>query len=325
MTALLEAHGLSRRFTLGRRHPFDRLRVVSAVEDASLTLAAGETLGLVGESGSGKSTLGRMAAGLMTPSAGRISIDGQDPAHLTAAGRKALARQVQIVFQDTLGALNPRLTIGRQLREPFDIHGIGTPAERLVKVAGLLEDVGLEAALAGRFAHELSGGQRQRVVVARAMALKPALLVCDEPVSALDVSVQAQVLAVLHGLRGRGLACLFISHDLRVVRQVSDRVAVMYLGRIIEQASVEDLFARPVHPYTRALLDSVPVSTPGQRRPRSVLQGEPPSPIDPPQGCRFHPRCAWCLPRCRSEVPALSEIAPGHAVACHRASERLAA
>jgi oligopeptide/dipeptide ABC transporter ATP-binding protein len=191
-------------------------------------------------------------------------------------------------------------------------------------VLGLLDEMGLAPSLAHRYAHELSGGQRQRVVVARAMALNPTLLVCDEPVSALDVSVQAQVLAVLAGLRARGLACLFISHDLRVVRQVADRVAVMYLGRIIEIANVADLYAAPLHPYTKALLDAVPASRPDRRRARTLLRGEPPSPIDPPPGCRFHPRCAFAIARCRTEIPALTTHTQGHDVACHRAGETLA-
>jgi oligopeptide/dipeptide ABC transporter ATP-binding protein len=288
-------------------------------------LAAGETLGLVGESGSGKTTLGRMIAGLLMPSSGQIRFRHEALDAMLHRDRKAVARQVQIVFQDALGALNPRLTMGRQLREPFDIHAIGTRAERAERVRSLLKEVGLDPGLATRFAHELSGGQRQRVVIARALALDPMLLVCDEPVSALDVSVQAQVIAVLRVLRERGLASLFISHDLRVVRQVADRVAVMYFGRIIETAPARMLYAAPRHPYTQALLHAVPAASPGLRRPRLLLQGEPPSPHDPPAGCRFHPRCAWRIARCRDEPPHMAEIAAGHHVACHRASEGLVA
>jgi oligopeptide/dipeptide ABC transporter ATP-binding protein len=315
MTPLLQVEKVSRRFAAGRVRMFGARRTVAAVTAASLWIAPRETLGLVGESGSGKSTLGRIAAGLLAPSDGRVLFEGRDVA---GQDRRTLSRRVQIVFQDALGALNPRLSIGRQLREPLDIHGIGSRAERGARVGELLAIVGLDAGLAARYAHQLSGGQRQRVVVARAMALDPALLICDEPVSALDVSVQAQVLAVLQALRARGLACLFISHDLRVVRQICDRVAVMHLGRIVEEAPAAALFAAPRHPYTRALLDSVPAPRPGARRPRIALQGEPPSPLRPPPGCAFHPRCPVRLDHCVVEAPEMVEDAGGHRVACHR-------
>lgn len=318
---LLEAQAVGRSFALRRATPFAPRRVLRAVDRVSLTVGKGETVGLVGESGSGKTTLGRLLAGMLPPTEGQVRFGGAPMAALrdTAAWR-GQARRLQVVFQDTLGALNPRLTIGRQMREVLDIHGLHEAFERSARVVAALERVGLGADAVRRFPHEISGGQRQRVVIARALLAGPELLVCDEPVSALDVSVQAQVVAMLLALRDEhGLACLFISHDLRVVRQVCDRIAVMYLGGIVEEAPRAALFAAPRHPYTRALLAAVPVDDPRHRRPRALLTGEPPSPLDPPPGCRFHPRCPMAEAQCRVEVPVPRMVATGHSVACHLA------
>jgi peptide/nickel transport system ATP-binding protein len=318
--SLLAAEDLECHFPAGRGL-FARRRQVHAVSGVSLALDAGATLGLVGESGSGKSTLGRMLAGIQPPSAGRVLLDGED---MAALPRQARARDCQMVFQDTLGSLNPRLTIGRQLREVLDIHAIGPAPDRGAAVAAMLTRVGIDPAMAGRYPHTLSGGQRQRVVIARALLAQPRILICDEPVSALDVSVQAQIIAVLLALRdSTGVAALFISHDLRVVRQVCGRIAVMYLGRIVEEAHADDLLTRPRHPYSQALIAAVPggrygVHPGGAHLGGAHLGGEPPSPIDPPPGCRFHPRCSLAVPACRTEAPALRMIAPGHRVACHR-------
>ncbi len=292
---------------------------VRAVDDVSLSVEAGETLGIVGESGCGKSTTGRLILGLERPSEGSVMFDGQPmPAPGTAAWR-SLRRQMQLVFQDPLGAMDRRLTIAAQVEEPLVIHGIGDKAERARRVAALLEDVGLRPDQAARHPHELSGGQRQRAVLARALATDPKLLVCDEPVSALDVSIQAQVVNMLTDLQAaRGIAMVFISHDLKVVRQVSHRVAVMYLGRIVEQGDPDALFADPIHPYTRALVSAIPV--PGPRRiPRIVLTGDPPNPADRPTGCAFHPRCPVAIARCSVETPALRLLSDGRSAACHLA------
>ena len=318
---LLEAEAVGRSFLLRRRTPFARRRLLHAVTGVSLSVGVGETVGLVGESGSGKSTFGRVAAGILPASDGSVRFAGAPLAALRdTAARRHQARRLQLVFQDTLGALNPRLPIGRQVREVLDIHNLHPRPERMDRAAVALEEVGIGRALLARYPHEISGGQRQRVVIARALIAGPELLVCDEPVSALDVSVQAQVVALLQALRReRGLACLFISHDLRVVRQVCDRVAVMYLGTIVEQAPRASLYATPLHPYTQALLAAVPVDDPRLRRPRTLLTGEPPSPLDPPDGCRFHPRCPRAVPRCAAEAPVPRELAPGHVVACHLA------
>ncbi len=321
-TPLLEAEALGRSFPVRRHLPWQPRRHLRAVTGVDLTLAAGETLGLVGESGSGKSTLGRMVAGILPPSEGQVRFAGHplaDPRDTRA--RRAQARRLQLVFQDALGALNPRLTIGHQVAEVLDIHAIAAPADRPAHAIAALAQVGLSSELFHRYPHEISGGQRQRVVIARALATGPDLLVCDEPVSALDVSVQAQVVQVLRALqRERAIAYLFISHDLRVVRQVCDRIAVMYLGRLVEEAPAEALFATPRHPYTQALIAAVPVDDPRHRRTRTLLAGEPPSPIAPPPGCAFHPRCALVEPRCRTEAPSPRTVAPGHRVACHVAA-----
>ncbi len=313
---LLELDGVSRVY--GSRRGFLGASVaVRAVDQLSLSVAPGRTLGIVGESGCGKSTTGRLALGLETPSQGRVRFEGQPmPAVGSAAWRRLRAR-MQLVFQDPLGAMDRRLTIATQIAEPLAIHAIGDVSERRDRVAALLRDVGLRPDHAARHPHELSGGQRQRAVLARALATDPALLVCDEPVSALDVSIQAQVVNMLTDLQqARGIAMLFISHDLKVVRQVSHSVAVMYLGRIVEQGDPEAIFAQPAHPYSRALVSAIPV--PGPRRiPRIVLTGDPPNPADRPTGCAFHPRCIAAVAVCRARTPELLPTPDGRMVACH--------
>jgi peptide/nickel transport system ATP-binding protein len=323
---LLELDGVSRVYG-SRRGLFGASVPVRAVDHVSLAVAAGRTLGIVGESGCGKSTTGRLVLGLEAPSQGRVRFEGAAmPAVGSAAWRRLRAR-MQLVFQDPLGAMDRRLTIATQIAEPLAIHAIGDASERRDRVAALLRDVGLRPDHAARHPHELSGGQRQRAVLARALATDPALLVCDEPVSALDVSIQAQVVNMLTDLQqARGIAMIFISHDLKVVRQVSHSVAVMYLGRIVEQGDPEAIFAEPAHPYSRALVSAIPV--PGPRRiPRIVLAGDPPNPADRPTGCAFHPRCASAAAVCRARTPELLPMKDGRMVACHivHDSNRMAA
>lgn len=314
MTALLDMQSVARTYVT-RKGLIGQRKLVRAVDDISLRVTAGETLGIVGESGSGKSTLGRMALGLEPPDAGHVSFDGVAMPAPGSNAWRALRRRMQMVFQDPLGALDRRLPVLEQIIEPLVIHA----AEGDHRRAGLqaLAAVGLSAEHGLRYPHELSGGQRQRVVIARALITNPELLVCDEPVSALDVSIQAQVVNLLIDLqRDRGLGMMFISHDLRVVRQISSHVAVMYLGRIVEQGPAEDLFRTPQHPYTRALVSAAP--SPGPRRtPRVILTGEPPNPAARPTGCAFHPRCPVAVARCIHETPALAGVAPGHTAACH--------
>ncbi len=293
-----------------------------AVDGVSLTLRPGETLGLVGESGCGKSTLGKTIVRLNRPSSGQILFQGRDLAPLGQRALKPLRRDIQMVFQDPAESLNARHSVGELLAEPFIIHGIGTAADRPARVAALLERVGLPAAAADRFPFEFSGGQRQRIGIARALALNPKLIICDEPVSALDVSIQGQVLNLLLDLqRELRLSYLFIAHDLAVVKHVSDRVAVMYLGHIVEVADADTIYRRPAHPYTRALLSAIPVPEPRRKSNRIVLGGDVPSPITPPTGCPFHPRCPHAQDRCRVEKPLLrhpdAKARPEHQVACH--------
>ncbi|MBM1816136.1 ABC transporter ATP-binding protein [Pseudosulfitobacter pseudonitzschiae] len=316
MTALLQARGLVRCYE-GQKSLFQKAASVRAVDGVDLTLKAGETLGIVGESGSGKSTLGRMLLGIDAPTEGQVLFDGQPMPALQSAPWRALRAQMQFVYQDPLAALDRRLTIARQIGEPLEIHGLATGAELAERVAELMAQVGLRQDQGARYPHELSGGQRQRVIIARALATSPRLLVCDEPVSALDVSIQAQVVNLLRDLQERhGIAMVFISHDLKVVRNICDRVAVMYLGRIVEEASSDQIFAQPEHPYTQALVSSVPV--PGKRlEGRILLKGEPPNPAQRPAGCAFHPRCAAALPICAQSVPPLQPTAPARRAACH--------
>ena len=324
--ALVDVRGLVKHFPgerewLGLGRP---RAVVRAVDDVSFAIAPGQTLGLVGESGCGKSTVGRTILRLVEPDAGRVTIDGQDVVALGASALRALRRRMQIVFQDPYGSLNPRMTVRQMLAEPLAIHRLARGADAERRIAALLEEVGLDPGFAQSYAHELSGGQRQRVGIARALSVEPQFLVLDEPVSALDVSVQAQVLNLLADLQQRRkLTYLFIAHDLAVVKHIADHVAVMYLGKIVEHAPAAEIYAQPRHPYTTALLSAVPEPNPRASKQRIVLNGDMPSPAHPPPGCPFHPRCPHPKKseRCRTEPPPLRPITPGHLAACHYAAE----
>jgi oligopeptide/dipeptide ABC transporter ATP-binding protein len=314
VTALLELDGVSRHYRVAGGIMGLERGVARAVDGVSLCVDQGRSLGLVGESGCGKSTLARCILGLEPLAAGSIRFQGRDIAQWP---ERELRRQMQMIFQDPYSSLNPRMKVGSIVAEPLEIHGVGTGAQRRADTLALLQTVGLDAAMAERYPHQLSGGQRQRVAVARALALKPALVVCDEPVSALDVSVQAQVLLLLQDLRERlGLTYLFISHDLAVVGQVCDRIAVMYLGRIMEEAPAAELVRAPMHPYTRALLSAVPVPDPGHRPQRQKLEGELPSPLAPPPGCPFHPRCPEAMEICGRELPPNFSTGPERHAHC---------
>lgn len=319
---ILAVSGLRRHFILQRRGFLQQPLRLRAVDDVSFSIAPGETLGLVGESGCGKSTVGRLVLGLERPDAGDVSFEGRSVIGQSSAHWRTLRRRAQMVFQDPLNALDPRIELGRQIVEPLVIHGIGDPASHRERLRESLDAVGLPQEVARRYPHEISGGQQQRVVIARALVLDPSLVVCDEPVSALDVSVQAQVVNLLARLqRERNIAYLFISHDLKVVRHISHRVAVMYLGQLVEVADRESLFREPLHPYTQALIAAVPIPDPSRRGRRILLQGDPPSPIDPPAGCRFHTRCPHAQPICAEQPPALDAVGNGRWVACHFAAK----
>lgn len=309
----LVKHFVVKRDLLGRPQ-----RVVKAVDGVSFDVQAGETLAIVGESGCGKSTVGRLALRLIEPTAGTVTFAGRDLAQLDTAGLRRFRADAQLIFQDPYASLNPRMTVGETLAEPLLLHTDLSAADRRAKVGAILEVVGLRAEHAQRYPHEFSGGQRQRIAIARALAPEPKLIVCDEPISALDVSIRSQVLNLLRDLQQRlGLAYIFISHDLAVVKHIADRIAVMYLGRIVETATSDALFQGPRHPYTQALLSAIPVPTPASNRERRLLPGDPPSPIAPPPGCHLHPRCAFAEAQCRTTVPVL-EADGLHATACHR-------
>ena len=312
---LLEANGLVRRYPM-RTAPWSRDADVVAVAGVSLHVARGETLGLVGESGCGKSTTGRLVLGLEQPNAGTVHFDGAPMPRPGSAAWRVTRARMQLVYQDPLGALDRRMRVADQIAEPWDIHGRISRSERADRIEASLLDVGLRGDQGTRYPHELSGGQRQRVVLARALATDPDLLVCDEPISALDVSIQAQVMNVLVELRERrGMAMLFISHDLRAVRQVSHRMAVMYLGRIVEEGDPDQILRDPLHPYTKALVSAIPY--PHRRQARIILPGDPPNPADRPSGCAFHPRCPVAERRCSAAMPELSGVAEGRSAACH--------
>jgi len=316
--ALLDVRGLRTHFPIRRGLLGRQVGAVRAVDGVTFHVLRGETLGLVGESGSGKTTAGRTILRLIPPTAGSARFAGEDVFAMDARALRGLRRRAQIIFQDPYGSLDPRMTIGSALREVLTVHRLASGAAALARVAELLELVGLSAVHARRYPHEFSGGQRQRIGIARALAVEPEFIVCDEPVSALDVSIRAQILNLLEEMKARfGLTLLFIAHDLAVVKAVSDRVAVMYLGRLCEVGPSEQLFARPAHPYTALLIEAIPVPDPDIRPTETVPVGEPPSPIAPPSGCRFRTRCPRADQRCSDEIPELRAVAPGQFVACH--------
>jgi len=324
MTEILSVSGLKQHFPVYGGILYREIGKVYALDGVSFTVQQGETLGLVGESGCGKTTLGRSILRLYRPTAGTVRFNGIDITGLRQREIRKLRREMQMIFQDPFESLNARHTVGEILEEPFVIHGVGTRAQRKKRVAELLERVGLQAGAGQRFPHEFSGGQRQRIGIARAIALEPQLIVCDEPVSALDVSIQSQILNLLLDLqREMGLTYLFIAHDLAVVKHMSDRIAVMYLGNIVEMTTAARIISRPLHPYTQALISAIPVPDPGAGRDKIILSGDVPSPLNPPPGCCFHTRCPPAQGVCRTAIPPLQNRSEEgeHLVACHFAGE----
>lgn len=318
---LLEVRDLKVHFPV-RQGLFSRVKShVRAVDGVSFEVGAGETVGLVGESGCGKTTLGRAIIRLLEPTGGQVLFEGDDITRLDGEALRQKRRHLQMIFQDPYGSLNPRMTVGEIVGEALDVHRLTpTPEQRLTRTEQLLQQVGLDPAHVTRYPHEFSGGQRQRIGIARALAVQPRLIVCDEPVSALDVSVQAQVINLLQDLQQQlGVAYLFVAHDLAVVEHISQRILVMYLGRVVESAPARQLIRTPTHPYTQALISAVPEVDPASKQQRIILSGDVPSPINPPSGCPFHPRCPIAEARCKTEVPGLREVAPGHWSACHLA------
>ena len=311
---LVQAQDLCKYFKIGGG------RMLHAVEDVNLEIHRGETLGLVGESGCGKSTLGRTLMGIYKPTKGKLIYDGKEVDLTRKKERFAFAKKAQIIFQDPYASLDPRMTVGSIIAEGMEIHGMYDEKRRRERVAELLDIVGLNREHANRFPHEFSGGQRQRIGIARALAIEPEFIVCDEPISALDVSIQAQVMNLLHELQEKmGLTYLFIAHDLNIVKYISDRIAVMYLGSVVELATSDELYANTLHPYSRALLSAVPIPDPEKeaQKQRQIIEGDVPSPINKPKGCAFSSRCPMACEACRQSIPALREITPGHFVACH--------
>ncbi len=290
---------------------------VQAVDDISFTIREGETFGLVGESGCGKTTIGRTMLRLIEPTSGSVTFDGQEVFKLRGREMNEMRRNMQIIFQDPYASLDPRMPIGESVMEGLNVHGIGTPRERFETMLEILKKVGLEDYHARRYPHEFSGGQRQRIGIARALALFPKFIVCDEPVSALDVSIQSQVLNILKDLQSEfGLTYLFIAHNLSVVEHISDRVGVMYVGKMVELTGREELYENPLHPYSKALMSAIPIADPTVKRERTILKGDVPSPLNPPKGCRFHPRCPVAIDKCSLEEPVFEEIKPDHWAAC---------
>jgi oligopeptide/dipeptide ABC transporter ATP-binding protein len=315
---VLEVKDLKKHFPIKKGLLRNTAGYVYAVDGVSLTIQPGETLGLVGESGCGKSTVGRAILRLIEPTAGSITVNGTDITHLSKAELRPYRRQMQIIFQDPFSSLDPRMTAGSIVGEPLRVHSKGSAKERRARVAELFKRVGLRAEQVDNYPHQFSGGQRQRIGIARALALEPSLIIGDEPVSALDVSIQAQILNLVMDLQDEfGLAYLFISHNLAVVEHISHHIAVMYLGRIVEYTDKKTLFTSPLHPYTESLLAAVPVPDPAIKRKKIVLQGDVPSPVKPPPGCHFHTRCPYAFDRCKVEDPVLREVKPGQHVACH--------